>query len=283
VYASGLIFSPARSITRIQFETQQPVWIIRKPKMEQGWSTCLQTLEGHNNAVNSVVFSHDSKLLASASEDRTIKVWDAGSGQCLQTLEGHSYIVSSVVFSHDSKLLALASDDYTVKVWDAGSGQCLQTLEGHSNTVSSVVFSHDSKLLASASYDHTIKVWDAGSGQCLHTFNNKRITSVKSFDSTNSYLETDIGTICLSSVSERVPTNTNPEVTQFKGYSVSSDGTWITWNLENILWLPPEYRSHTCAMSLSAICLGCSSGRVLFFTFDSSRLLDVLAGHSIPF
>src|SRR5436305_8153132 len=50
-------------------------------------SECLQTLEGHSDAVNSVAFSHDSARLASASEDSTVKIWDASSGECLQTLD----------------------------------------------------------------------------------------------------------------------------------------------------------------------------------------------------
>jgi WD40 repeat protein len=95
-------------------------------------TACLQTLEGHGNIVNSVAFSHDSTQLVSASEDRTVKIWDASSGACLKTLEGHGDAVNSVAFSHDSTRLASASHDSTVKIWDASSGVCLQTLEGYS-------------------------------------------------------------------------------------------------------------------------------------------------------
>ncbi|KAJ5631709.1 uncharacterized protein N7484_011809 [Penicillium longicatenatum] len=242
---------------------------------------CLQTLEGHSNEVFSVTFSHDSKLLASASSDNTVKMWDATSGQCLQTLEGHSDKVFSVTFSHDSKLLASASGDNTVKMWDATSGQCLQSLS-HRRWVHSVTFSHDSKLLASASGHNTVKMWDATSGQCLQTLHVEDVT-IKSFGSTNSCLETDNGTLCLTLVSDKGPTNTTGlEVPRFEGYGITSDGTHITWNSENLLWLPSEYRPHhnsAFAVSLSTICLGCSSGRVLFFTFDSARLPHFLARH----
>jgi WD40 repeat protein len=57
------------------------------PAMSNSWSACLQTLEGHSDWVNSVAFSHDSARLASASDDNTIKIWDASSGGCLQTLQ----------------------------------------------------------------------------------------------------------------------------------------------------------------------------------------------------
>ncbi|KAL1644350.1 hypothetical protein SLS61_008857, partial [Didymella pomorum] len=168
-YVSALLFSPTESVTRRLFQHEEPKGVTVKPAMSDGWSACLQTLEGHSRYVSSVAFSHDSSKLASASLDNTVKVWDASSGACLQTLEGHSSSVRSVAFSHDSSKLASASWDYTVKVWDASSGACLQTLEGHSSYVESVAFSHDSSKLASASYDKTVKVWDASSGACLQT------------------------------------------------------------------------------------------------------------------
>ncbi len=86
-YASALLFSPARSLIRGLFEDEEPQWITIKPAMRDEWSACLQTLEGHSNSVNSVAFSHDSARLASASYDKTVKIWDASSGECLQTLD----------------------------------------------------------------------------------------------------------------------------------------------------------------------------------------------------
>ncbi|KAJ5776942.1 Pfs NACHT and WD domain protein [Penicillium odoratum] len=231
---------------------------------------CLQTLEGHTSSVNSVTFSHDSQLLASASYDKTVKVWDASSGQCLQTLEGHTSNVNSVTFSHDSQLLASASDDETVKVWDASSGQCLRTLEGHTDNVNSVTFSHDSQLLASASGDETVKVWDASSGQCLQTIVFNQVATIKSFDTHTGSIELDIGTTRLSSDSNSTPTIPNPQYPQFQGLGINSDRTWITWNSENLLWLPPEYRPVAYTVSLSKVTFGCSSGRVFFFNFNAN-------------
>ena len=72
--------------------------------MRNDWSPCLQTLEGHSDRVSSVVFSHDSKHLASASDDETIKIWDASNGNCLQTLDV-GRILSNISFDTTGSVL----------------------------------------------------------------------------------------------------------------------------------------------------------------------------------
>ena len=266
VYASALLFSPARSLIRGLFKEEEPTWITIKPGMEDKWSACLQTLEGHSNSVMSVAFSHDSARLASASDDRTVKIWDASSGECLQTLKGHSASVTSVAFSHDSARLASASDDRTVKIWDASSGECLQTLEGHSGGVNSVAFSHDSAQLASASYDSTVKIWDASSGKCLQTLEIGQPLFNISFDTTGSYLHSDIGTIAINAASALniKPSVTDPQNSRYQGGGLSSDGAWITYNSENLVWLPSEYRP---SCSGKTIGIGVGSGKVWICNF----------------
>src|SRR5258708_28509644 len=116
-----------------------------------------------------VVSSPDGGLLASASRDNTIKLWDPHTGEHLRTLEGHSFYVTSVAFSPDGGLLASASWDKTIKLWDPHTGEHLRTLMGHSSEVISVAFSPDGGLLASASLDNTIKLWDPHTGEHLRT------------------------------------------------------------------------------------------------------------------
>jgi WD40 repeat protein len=125
-YFSALLFSPTESAIRRLFQRDEPENVTIKPAMSSSWSACLQTLEGHSYYVTSVAFSHDSTQLASASQDQTIRLWDASTGKCVRTLKGHSYYVSSVAFSHDSIQLASSSDKNTVKLWDTSSGECLQ-------------------------------------------------------------------------------------------------------------------------------------------------------------
>ena len=93
----------------------------------------LRTLRGHSDAVNSVSFSPDGRILASGSSDRSVKLWDVESGEVIHLLRGHYNWVNSVSFSPDGTKVASGSWDKTVKLWDVTSGECLQTLEGHSD------------------------------------------------------------------------------------------------------------------------------------------------------
>jgi WD40 repeat protein len=141
------VFTPKESIVRKQFKENIPAWIQLKPKVPVSWDATLQTLEGHSDFVTSVAFSHDSQLLASASWDKTVKIWDATTGSCKQTLEGHSYFVTSVAFSHDSQLLASASQDNTVKIWDANTGFCKQSVH-FNEIISSLSFNSTNSVLS---------------------------------------------------------------------------------------------------------------------------------------
>ncbi|OCL02878.1 hypothetical protein AOQ84DRAFT_392639, partial [Glonium stellatum] len=82
VYYSAIVFAPEQSVVRKTFRNQFPAWLSLPPQVDSDWDACLWTLEGHNHWVASA-------QLASASGDRTVKIWDASSGECLRTLEGH--------------------------------------------------------------------------------------------------------------------------------------------------------------------------------------------------
>jgi small GTP-binding protein len=131
--------------------------------------TLRHVLRGHTDEVNRITWSPDGSYLASPSEDKTIRLWDAHNGACVRTLQGHTGHVSSVAWSPDGQRLASSSGDNTIRLWQPASGKHLLTLEGHTKPVWSVAWSPDGQRLASASDDMTIRLWEATSGKPLHT------------------------------------------------------------------------------------------------------------------
>jgi WD40 repeat protein len=120
----------------------------------------------HNDSVSSVDFSPDGKKIATASFDRTARIWDVQSGKELHKLT-HEDTVYIMAFSPDGKKLATASVDRTARIWDVQSGQELHKLT-HEEQVWSVTFSPDGMKVATASDDKTARIWDVQSGQELH-------------------------------------------------------------------------------------------------------------------
>ncbi|KAM9873931.1 nwd1 protein [Verticillium dahliae] len=262
LYASALVFSPTRTLVRRLFQKEAPSWIISAPAIETGWSACVQTLEGHSGWVTSVAFSADGLRLATASNDKTVKIWDAVTGVCVQTLKGHGRSVTSVAFTADGLQLASASRDETVKIWDAATGVArAQTLEGHGDRVTSFAFTADGQRLASASHDKTVKIWDTVTGACVQTLAVDRYLSSLSFDATDtSRLVTDIGVLALDLPRSIHPPRllTPQQDFSFSGYGIGYGGTWIVKDSERMLWLPPEYRPSLASVTGSIIAIGCS-------------------------
>lgn len=113
----------------------------------------------HIGAVADLAFSPDGALLASASADKTVAVYDLGAGTLRLMLQGHSAGVNAVSFSPDGQLLASGSWDRTVRLWSLASGKRVGMLLGHEEGVYSLAFSPDGLLLASAGFDKAVRLW----------------------------------------------------------------------------------------------------------------------------
>ncbi|ABW31911.1 WD40 domain-containing protein [Acaryochloris marina] len=114
-------------------------------------------LEGHTDAVLALAYSPDGSTLATASSDKTVKLWSK-EGSLITTLEGHTDLVLALAYSPDGSTLATASYDKTVKLWSK-EGSLITTLEGHTDAVLALAYSPDGSTLATASSDNTVKLW----------------------------------------------------------------------------------------------------------------------------
>src|SRR5262249_8645231 len=153
---------------------------------------------GHSNSITSIAFNFDGSLIASGSDDNTVKIWDVETGREIRTLTGNVAPVRQVAFSPVANILASAGDGDRIIVWDVESGQRVwsytaggqsigfspdgrilaagvgkdvfffdaatgsilrKAQQGEAASVSSVAFSHNGKMVATGSYDSTIKIW----------------------------------------------------------------------------------------------------------------------------
>ncbi len=130
----------------------------------------LDLLTEHTDWIQSIAFNPNGNILASGSDDGSIRLWDTRTSTHLRTMTEHKSLITNVVFSGDGKMLASASRDNTIRLWDTQTGESHTTLKGHTDRIFSIWLSGDGTTLASASRDNTIRLWDTQTGEVRKTF-----------------------------------------------------------------------------------------------------------------
>ncbi|XP_011500808.1 PREDICTED: notchless protein homolog 1 [Ceratosolen solmsi marchali] len=127
-----------------------------KPEKEK---KSVARMTGHQQLINDVKFSPNGRIIASASFDKSIKLWDAVTGKYISSLRGHVQAVYSIAWSADSRLLVSGSADSTLKVWSMKTKQLSQDLPGHGDEIYAVDWAPDGIRVASGGKDKILRLW----------------------------------------------------------------------------------------------------------------------------
>lgn len=245
--------------------------------IDSNWETgvginCIATLEdGRSRTLRSCEWSPNDRMIASASFDGTVVIWEAQSSSMtvweqVATLEGHDSEVKSVAWSPDGRWLATCGRDKRVWIWEMLGGsefECVSMLEGHTQDVKFVRWHPtSSSLLISASYDDTLKVWseDNDDWYCAET--------LEGHTSTVWGLTFAVGGTKIISCSD------DNSLLEWESDGAEGKGTWrITGKLSNVHKFP--IYSVDWSHSNGYIATGGGDNSIVLCTTDSDSLLQV--------
>lgn len=172
--AQQAINQPDRSI--IHLAGKKYLTTLGKPLLWFEWlnkpqssDPCILSIS-QSNYLNGCAFSPNGNKILTASEDKTLKLWDVETGREVKSYIGHNDAVNACRFSSDGSRIISGSADKTLKLWDVNTGEIIWTFLGHTDSVLRVNFSSNGKKVISASKDMTVKIWDVETGKELITF-----------------------------------------------------------------------------------------------------------------
>ncbi|KAK2704617.1 hypothetical protein QYM36_016869 [Artemia franciscana] len=140
---------------------------------DKNWA-CQKVFDGHSHYVMQIVFNpKDNNTFASASLDKTIKIWQLASSIPNFTLEGHVNGINCLDYTHagEKPYLISGADDRLVKIWDYQNRSCVQSLDGHTKNISAVAFHPELPIIITGSEDGTVKIWNANTYSLENTLN----------------------------------------------------------------------------------------------------------------
>ena len=165
-------FSPADYFDKIRFHYD----CAGLPSPSSAVTGKLSCSIGHEDWVNSAVFSPDGEYILTASADQTARLWEKASGRHIMTYRGHEDWVRSAVFSPDGQYILTASKDKTARLWETASSKNTLTYRGHKGRITSAVFSPDGEHILTSSDDQTARLWDQASEKNIITYHGHQKT-----------------------------------------------------------------------------------------------------------
>jgi COMPASS component SWD3 len=132
----------------------------------------------HDSGINDLVFTRDDKFVLTASDDKTIILWDLELRKPVKTFKGHTNYVFCLAVNSGGDACVSGSYDETLRIWDMKNARCTRVICAHSDPISAVDFNKSGTLIVSSSCDGLCRVWDAQSGRCLKTIYNENTPPV---------------------------------------------------------------------------------------------------------
>lgn len=259
------------------------------PVVEDNWDRCLQIFQGPNEITNSsgqiVTISPDCKLVASALDGRTLKVWDMTNGIEIATLHSDGSDVTALVFSWDSRWLASGWRHGTLVLWNVGEGT-RSPLKVHSGPITDIEFSRDGKFLAST-HISGIRIWDSSTGSLHSTLGGNFGKAKAAFSPDGRLLASSSGRtlIRLWNVATMTLQNTLDGHSDVKAIAFSPDGTLMASAMEDRtvrLWSLPGgdlFSTLSCDFEQVGDLLFSPNGSVLASVVHGNfRIWDPMAG-----